>query len=491
MSRSAVVALALAWLALVGATHYGARSPYSYGWAILSDVPENSARLSGAVVNPDAFPMREVTLYFYDGRWVHWPTAQNMRLPLHSFVSSIVLGFTRGFLPASYLANFLFAALLAIAAVNFADRFGVRRGVTLATLVLLFSLPLSVDYIGQPLHYVVAVAANFLIVLAVAAMDDLTPRVAALAGAILSLNYDPYVFLAALVAYVLFVRRFPRKRDYALFVVAGALPNVLWSQYLRFSSYGMMTKQLRQHFVEPVLNGWREVLRDPLENALQPFVASHIGLHVALHQVVAMIYWPLVAVCLYLLLRLRPRLAANFRLFALLVLFFFLEQMAAAAWDWELNPRRAIPVVLAFLVALAFAANQVWESRPWRAAMVALVAMSAFLAMSDTILREPVMAFLRTGQAMRLAPHDAIRHENLELTERSMPKLMRDERIDWLDAGAGRIPQGRIGAFLAGQAMGLFLLLGLCWLCGRAALLPRWSWLAALGVWTASLVRFV
>lgn len=485
-----MVAIALAWLAVVGVTHYGARSPYSYGWAILGDEPENAARLSGAVVNPDIFPMREISLFFYDGRWFHWPTAQNLRLPLHSFATSVVLGFTRGFLPASYLTNFLFGALLAVAGVNFADRHGVRRGVTLATLLTFFSLPLFVDYMGQPVHYIAGAAASFLIILAVVAMEEITPWAAGLAAAILLLNYDPYIYVGALVAYLLFVRRFARKRDYAIFVLAAAVPNIVWTQYLRLSSDGMMTKHLRKTFIDPVMDAWSAFFRDPLEHALQPFVASHIGVHVAMHQIVAVIYWPLVAVCVFLLVRLRPRIPRNFILLGLLPLFLFLEQMAAAAWDWELNPRRALPVLLTFAVAWAAAAERVWDAKAWRIGLIALAAMSMFLAMSDTLLGEPVMAYLRTGQAVRYPPQRAMQYEELELNERSMPKLMRDERIDWLDVGRGKLERVRVRPFLTGQAMGLFLLLGMCWLCGRAAILPRWSWLAAVGVWAASLVRF-
>lgn len=491
--RWAVIAIVLAWCALVSATHYGARSPYSYGWAVLGNEPENAAHFAGAVVNPDMFPMHEITLYFYEGRWVHWPTAQNMRLPLHSFVTSIVLAFTRGTLLANYLVNFVFAALLTVAAVKMADRFGIRRAATLVTLLTFFSLPLYVDYAGQPLHYIVATVATFLVMLSAISVEKLTPWVAGLAAAILTLSYDPYVFLAAFLAYLVFVRRFPRKRDWVIFVLVGAIPNILWSQYLRFSSEGEMSRHLRQTFIEPVLQGWREMLRDPIGNALQPFVASHIGVHVAVHQIVAMIYWPLVVACLWLLVRLRPRISTRFELLPLLPLFLFLEQMAAAAWDWELNPRRAIPVMLAFAVAWCFATNAVWRERRWRIGIVALTAMSLFLAMSDVILGDPVMAFLRTGQAVRYAPHEAIRHENLELNRQSMPKLMRDERIDWRDVGAAKLETLRVRkrAFAAGQAVGLFLLLGVCWLCGRGGLLPRWSWLAALGVWAASLVRFV
>ena len=493
LSRFAVVTVVAVWIVLLTATHWGDRSPYSYGWAMLTNEPENATHLSGAVVNPDAVPMKFVTQYFYTASWIDWPTAQNLKLPLHSFAASIAMGFTRSFLLGNYLANVVFAILLALAAVSFADRYAVPRGITLVTLLTVFSLPLFIDYLGQPVHYIVGVCASFLVILAIVANDERNPWVLGLGALILTLNYDPYVYVAALIAYLLFVARPRRVRDYAIVVLVAALPNVLWSQYLRVSSHGQMTKHLRRHFIEPVLEGWREMIDAPLENLMQPFVASHIGVHVALHQIVAMIYWPLAAVCVFLLIRLRPRIATSFVLIALLPLFLFLEQIAAAAWDWELNPRRAVPVMLAFAIAWAWSATRVWQQRGWRIGLIALAAMSMFLGLSDTLLKEPVTAYLRTGQAVRYSPHDAIRIENLRLDHDSMPKLMTNEMtVQWRDAGKARIESGRWTAFAAGQAVGLLLLVGLCWMCGRAGLLPRWSGLATMGVWAASIaVRFV
>jgi hypothetical protein len=492
LSKPVVVAIAAVWIVLLMATHWGDRSPYSYGWAILTHEDLNATHISGVVVNPDVVPVQFVTMYFYTAAWPDWPTAQNLKLPLHSFAASIGMAFTRSYLLANYLANAVFAILLAIAAVNFADRFAVPRGVTLVTLLTVFSLPLFVDYLGQPAQYIVGPAASFLVVLALAVNEERNPWVLGAGAMILALNYDPYVVLGALVAYVLFVVRFRRVRDFAIFVVIAAVPRLLWSHYLNVSSGGAMDQHLREKFFEPVLAGWREMIDAPAANLMQPFVASHIGVQVALHQVTAMIYWPLVAAGAFLLFRLRPRVAPGFVPIALLPLFFLFEQIAAAAWDWELNPRRAIPVMLTFAALWAWSARDVWARRGWRIAFVALMLLSMFLAMSDTLLKEPVMAYLRTGQAMRYEPHDPIKIENMRLDHDSMPKLLTNEMtIRWRDVAKARIEHGRRSAFFAGQAVGLLLLVSLFWLCGRAKLLPRWSALAALGVWAASLVRFL
>src|SRR5215212_7972757 len=131
LPRSIVVTVVAVWIVLLTATHWGARSPYSYGWAILTNEPENATHLSGAVVNPDSVPAKFVTLYFYTASWLDWPTSQNLKLPLHSFAASMAMAFTRSFLLANYAANVVFAILLALAAVSFADRYGIRRSVAL------------------------------------------------------------------------------------------------------------------------------------------------------------------------------------------------------------------------------------------------------------------------------------------------------------------------------------------------------------------------
>jgi hypothetical protein len=168
---------------------------------------------------------------------------------------------------------------------------------------------------------------------------------------------------------------------------------------------------------------------------------------------------------------------------ALLPLFFLAEQLLAAAFDWELNPRRAIPAVLAFGVAYVWVAN-----RGRRGVVIALFALSAFLAFSDTLFDKPGLAFLRTGQAVRHDIHDAMRAERLRLDTDSMPRLLQDEKITWRDTTRARLQN--VGAFAVSQALGLFLLVGVFSLTARAELLPRWLPYAAAGVWVASLVRF-
>lgn len=496
MRKASVVGIAFTWLVLVFLTHYGGRSPYSYGWALFPLENQTAERISGVVVNPDAVSLRDVTLHFYDGRSPDWPVAHNLAFPIHSFVAATLAGVTRGYVLSNFIANLLFFMLVAVAGLTLADRFGIRRSVTLVTLLTVFSLPIVLDYVGQPLHYAVGMCASFLVMLSVIALDPADARkpwIAALATSILTLNYDPWVFLAATVAWFLFVGRFARWWHWPVYIVAAAIPKIVWTQYLRLSSKGMLSRHLRDSFIKPVQEGWSELTAEPVANLMQPFVATHVGAHVAVHQILAMIYWPLVAACIALLFRARPRLSRPLALVALLPAFFLLEQMAAAGWDWELNPRRAIPVVLAFGVAWCWSVDQVWERRGWRAGVIALLALSAFLAMADTLVRDPAMAFLRTGQAMKLQPHEALEKENMILLPWYMPKLMCDENVVWRDLEGARIERGtgRRTAFLASQAAGLFLLCGLFWLTARAGILPRWAPWGVVGVWLISLTRFL
>jgi len=486
-----MVAALWAWLLAIGLTHLTDRSPYSYGWAMFDGW---SSRINGAVVNGDAQMVKSITLFFYEGSPVAWTEAQNMRLPLHSFVSSLASAFTHSYLIGSFIAGFLFAMLFAYAGVNFGERVGVRRPATLLTLMIAFTLPIYVEYIGQPMQYVLGTMVNWLTFLAVLALEDddaRNPWILGLATAIFTLNYDPYVWLGALVTYVLAVRRFARKRDYAFYAIAALVPTLVWSAWLRKASHDTMSTELRQRFIRPVLSAWYQFVKHPIEHALQPFVATHIGLHAGVHQILAMVPWPVLLVAIVLLLRLRPRIGTPWLLVALVPCFYFLEQCLADGWDWELNPRRAVPVALAALVAYGYVAHRLWDDRRWRAAFIAVAAICGFLAFADTLLRQPVLAYLHTGQAIRMTPQEAIRVEQLRLDTSSMRTLQKDDPyLVWRDLGAARFHREQLGNIIFAQLFVLALLTGCLWLVARARLVPRWLPLAGIGVWLLSAMRF-
>ncbi len=496
MPKAAVILILWAWLALLALTHLGWRSPYSYGWAVIGN-SEQPARIMGALVNPDALPLVGAAKLFYDAT----PAAgadnvEYLWSPFHPFVTSVMAGLTRSYLFASYFVNYLFAALVALAAVNAADHFAIRRPAALVALLSAFTLPAYVEYLGQPMYYVVAPAVSFLIVLSILTLperDARNPWIAGLATALLLLSYDPYVLLTAVIAYFLFAGRFARARDYIVYLALAAAPIIVWVRCLRLVAgpTAGISHNTRQ-FLGPLMGAWVSFAKHPIHNALQPFVASHIGIHVAFREIVALIHWPLLVVCIALLIRLRPQLAPRLWIVALLPVAYVMEQMVVAAWDWELNPRRAIPVTLAFAVSYCYIVNAMWPRRLWRIAFITLFLFCGCLAMADTFTGSPVLEYLHSGQGVRDAPQKAIDYldERLDRKE-TMPMLHTDVRpLIWHDLGRARLGTQR-ALFAVTQIFSIALVVALFWLTSRAGLLPRWTPVVAAVIWLASFARFL
>ena len=494
LSGPATAIILWVWLAVLLLTHLSARSPYSYGWAIFGG---ESGRISGAVVNPDASFSYFTTYYLYDGVLRTPPLTQNLRLPIHSFTAAIAMSYIRSYLIANYLINFVFLAILIWIAVRIGAREGLDSQPLLVALLIVLSLPMFVTYVGQPLHYTVGTATNFLVVLAMFAMreeDVRNPWIAGMATAILTLSYDPYVFIAALVTYVCFVVRLKSAAHYVIFLLMATVPRVTWQWFVERIIDPNIGAAVRDSVLVPLVRGWLAVLRDPITNVLTPFVASHVGMRVAAQQVIAIIYWPVLIAAVWGLYRFRADpMPSRARLASLLALFFLLEQLVAAAFDWENNPRRAVPVVLAVGFALCFIAQRAWPLRRWRVTLIALFAVSAFLSLADTLFRNPVFTYLGTAQAMSRPPKEALAYQNLRLHRDSMPTLMKDEDIKWRDVtNADPMRGDRAGAFAFTQLFNAAVLCGLFWLLGRADLLPRRTWVVVCALWAVSVgVRFL
>jgi len=475
------------WIAILFATHCGARSPYSYGWAIFRG---NAARMFGTVVNPDARVVHPVTLYFYDARAPeNWGDSPNFRLPFHSFLVATVAGFTRSSLASYELVNLGALMLLCVVAINFAIRRGLRLLPATIALATMLALPWVPTYIGQPMHYVAGIAINFLAVIAAMALPDdelRRPVVSGLLLAIVMLNYDAYIFAAALPAYVLFVVRFRRARDAAIFVAVAAAPIVLWTQFLRRLTNDTLSRMIERTFIRPVVDGWLDFVRHPLTYALRPFLAGHVGLHIGGHFVLAMVYWPVLLLCLAGLWRLRTEMRPH-ALVALLLLVYALHQMATAAFDWENNPRRALPVVLAIAIVYCWLADRLPN---WRVAFIAVLLISCALALADTLLHTPAVQFLSTGQAIQHNPKEAITIGYMRFDNGTMPTLMADEPPVWHDLARAHVAGEAAAKFAFAQIFVAFFVCALFWLLARAELLPRFApWIAA-AVWLLSAVRF-
>jgi hypothetical protein len=490
---SAAIAALWLWALLLLLTHAAARSPYSYGWALSGN---GSVRAFGAVVNPDAAGMVPVARYFYDAQPPRWNLAPNFRLPLHGFVVSVLMAFTRSTLLANYAANLGALMLLAVVAVKLCEHYRLPLLPSTVALMTLYALPWVVTYVGQPMHYIVATTINFLAVMAAfcASDDDLrNPLLSGLLVAAVLLNYDPYIYALALGAWILFVVRFRRVRDVALFAIVAAAPVIAWTQFLRAASHDTLSRLTEKTFIKPIVAGWLELFRHPLDRAVQPYLAGHIGTHVGAHLILAEIYWPLLLVCAAALWRLGDRIPRTRRtaLMAMLVLVYAIHQYGTALFDWENNPRRALPVVLAAGFAYCWCAAELWPRRGWRIAFAAVLVVCAFAPMADTLLGRPMLAYFSTGQAVQFDPRYGMQMRKMELTKASLPALMEDEKIWWRDLPRATLTTPAAVRFFAMQ---LFLLVFCCALLrmlARAQLLPRHAAAAGALVWLASLVRFL
>ncbi|MCU1350735.1 MAG: hypothetical protein JWO56_3765 [Acidobacteria bacterium] len=493
LPKWSVIGILWLWLALLLVTHAGARSPYSYGWALFD---RDGARLFGSVVNPDALTVYPVTLFFYEPVAIDYTSAHNLKLPLHSFATSVTASFVRSYPLANYVTNLAFLWLLAVVIVNFGERMGIGRAPLLLTSLTLFSLPYYTHYAGQPMQYIAGPVVSFLVMMAAIACSRLGWRQPWLYGAlfaILTLNYDWYVFGAALAAYTLFVVRFPRSRDYAVWAVVAFLPALLWSTFLRAISHDTISKLVRDAFLPAIVSAWAEIIRHA--DLVLAYAATHVGLNIALNEIITMLGWPILALVLFGLIRLRPEVLRDRTnvLPLLLVAAYIGEQLVTAAFDWENNPRRAIPVIAACFYAYAYVADRTWNSRRWRLALAAVLVATLGLSFADTVFRSPVITYLSTGQAIRSAPKLVFSMAGRTLTPDSLPHLMAD-RYDgfWLwGAAAIRNPE-LLPAWVVAQLFAGGALLALLAILARAELLPRRAPLVALGLVAASLViRFV
>lgn len=465
-----MAAILIAWVTLILLTHRGARSPYTY-----AGLASYQAKPVDRVVNPDAPTVVPVTRFFYDGTIPNWSFAHNLRLPLHSFFVSIVTSFFRSYLTANDIVNWLFMVLLTIAALRFEPK------APLVALATIYALPAFVGSIGNPMHYIVGTVINFLIVLAAIAMppEELRkPHVAGLMTAILTLNYDWYVFGAALAVYLLFVVRFAKVRDALLYVAISVAPIALWKLFIDAVSLGEASYTVRSKFFGSVVAGWMVWVHNWSELPLLPFTATHIGAHIALHQIVTQIWWPLLVCCVIALWILRPPLTRVTWLLLLLVIFFGLEQLFTAAFDPENNPRRALPVVCAFAIAWCWIALQ----KRWTWLFVALFALTAFLAFADTLLHSAAIPGLYMGEAIRAEPKWVLEFQANRVVIGSLPPVP-------------RFPRATIGNLhaiaIASQLYIAFFAAAFFWILARARLLPRYAPLAFLGLWLLSGVRFL
>jgi hypothetical protein len=413
------------WLFAVFAAHAGGHSPASY----LAAPP---ARLFGMAVAPEAMEAVPSVTFFYDGGS---PTDAE---DVHAFVVATLMAFTRSYLLAAYLANLGAMMLLIAVAMTLAERRGLPLRPTAIALAALLAMPVVTHNIGQPAPLIVDTAAGFLAILGALALGD---------------------DLAALVA--------------AAAVIV--IPSAAWLWFIHW----------RPHLSEWLVQPWSDFLRHPLDNGLVPFASAHIGLHVALLDLLALIGWPLLLVGAAALWTLRndiPRTRRTIAVAALAALFALL-QLVTAPFDTPNDPRAALPALLAFAIAWCWAAARLWPRRAWRIAIVAVLAVCALAAFADVVLKTPAIAYASTAQAVEANPKKPI--DVMETRLAPEP----DDRLQWHNVARANLHGAT--AFFVAQTFMAFFVCALCWILARAALLPRTAPVIAAIVWLASAVRFL
>jgi hypothetical protein len=487
LSRNAILLALSLWLALLLVTHRGPMSPYSY-------IPQAGSALQVTRAGAeDALTVIPVTRFFYDGTVPDYEEAHNLRLPLHSFVVSVLMAFIRRYDVANELTNLLFLIILSIAALRLADRYSLHRGAVLLGLATLFALPPIVGYIGQPMHYIVGPAVNDLVILVAFAAGEKRLRNPLFAGAltaILCVNYDWYVFAAALGLYVLFVVRLESSRAAGAYLAVALAPAVAWNRLLAAMSDSKVSARISNTFVSDVVVEWLDFLTKPGARPMFPLAATQIGAHVAFHELIALIHWPLLLGCAIVLWQYRPAAAVPrpVKLLLLLVAIFAVEQLLTAAADWENNPRRALPVFLAFACAYCWAIHTTWHQRAWRITFVTLFALTSLVAFADALIGAPGATPLYMSENIRGTAKYALRYQNGRID--IAPELAPEQRV-FRQPFQRAAAAGVRWAWLAANAFAAAALVLLFALLARVDLLPRGAPYACAAVIVLSGIRFL
>jgi hypothetical protein len=489
--RWLLLAVLFVAVAVLMVTHLGAHSPYTYVCAMFKLPP---IRQYGMLVNPDARFLLPVTQFFYEPRLVDYSRAYNLKLPMQSFLAAIGMSFTHSYLLGTLVMNLLAACIFIAAAVNLAGKCGLSRRAMLVAGLTFLSLPLWAHYIGQPMQYTVVTSINFLILLIafeLARTGAATPLNFGILTALLMLNYDWYVFAAALFLYLLLTGALRNARQVAVYLVTAIAPLFLWLGFLRGITGGLASGEIRNKFIEPVMGAWVAAFEDLRIQPLTPYVTTSIGIRIGLTEVMALLYWPLIVACVIALLY-APRDGDDrqiARLIALIVIVFAVEQTFTAGFEWENNPRRAIPVVLAFGAAYAVAVDRTMHRRAWRVVWMLLLVMTLALTYADRLFSAPAITFFDSGEATRGLPKEALAANNRMLDKSDMPLLDEDRNVQWSMPGRAVVRErSQWFAFIGTQLGALAMVCGVLLMAARARLLPRWSAPALVAVWALSLV---
>ncbi len=422
-----------AFLLLLFFTHLGAGSPYTYGWSLFDGkVP----RIEGFSVNPDMLNIVPLTQYFYEPSPPIFVGSPNTNLPLHSFLASVGVGLFRSYMLGNWILNLLSILLF----ISIGNTFLERQNISLSSFskkivgITFLSLPFFSHYVAQPGQYIVGALINFTLILIALSLDDkdrVNPLINGAIVAVFTLNYDPYVFLGAFLFFLFIFRRFEKKQDYFTFFMVAFLPVMIWKKFTFYISGGGVTTINYDSFMGVIFKSWLEIVKNPGPNFFLPFMAGHVGSIIAFKQVLSYFAWPLSLFVLILAFYQKDQLCQRVKdpiaqLMLLLMVVYLGEQLSTAAFDWENNPRRAIPLLLVFSSFYIFSVKNLINKSVWRRSFVVMMIGGVVLMFSDTIGKTPAFHLSEIGQAIHADPKLLMQFQSKRLRPASLPLLPTD-----------------------------------------------------------------
>lgn len=484
--------------------HMGGNSPYSYAAAVLGSP---ASKIEGHFVNLDATNLYDyLTPYFYEPSKYYFHRTPNIILPLHTFCTSIILGITRSYMISSYTTNLIFLIILCFVFIKLATKFNISYyAIGLAGINILL-LPFFAHYIGQPLQYIVGTVINFLVILIIISLNmknNKNPIVYGLLIGILTLNYDWYVFGGALLIYFLFYYRFKNFSHYLILILSMITPLIIWRVSIATFSLTPVSSAFYESFQSKMIEGWVYYFKHIVDEFISPFIVSHVGLTIAFKQIIAYIYWPLLFITIYLLIKLKPEIGIfKFnKLIILLLVVYLLEQIFTAAFDFENNTRRAIPVILVFSYAFTYVVSKTINYKNIRYLLYIFTFSSFVLTFSGVLLKNPAVPLIQIGEAIRGNPKTILEYNKSRLNNLSLPKFPTNEKLGLFKFGKAKLAtenKGRkemiksIYQFVMIQLFPFSIIFLLFYFLSKAKLLHRNSMFIYSGIYLLSIiVRFI
>ncbi len=420
------VIIGILFLVILGMffTHVGALSPYTWGCAV-HHLPYHYN--DGHYANVDFFLLSSLVKYFYEPGFINFKEVSATEWSFFCFILSVGLGITRSYALSTYTINILFLLALIIAVVNLLRKLNLSYKVIFISCLFILFVPFFNHYLGQSLHYLTSVSITFLVLICLIALNLKNERSGAIYGSLLgiiTINYDWYIWYAAATCYFLFYYKLDSFKKYLVF---SLVPCVLWMYCI--SSTGTAPEHFRTLSVllHDVVPPWAHYFNNPAKDVIFPFIVSQVGLVVAFKMLTSYIYWPLLIFIGFYISDIKSTVKNHIfsKLIILIFLFNLFFILVLLPFEWENNPRRAIPLIFVFLSALIYSINKAWSSKNPRIkkTVLALLILSFILSFSDTFFQNPTVPVMEMGETIRTPPKFLLDINKLRLNVQSIPNL--------------------------------------------------------------------